>query len=317
MARKNTNTEATQPPQTQVNPNQETAPDYESYLRSRCGGALRTAREKQGLSLNDVAAKLKISTKQIEAIEADDFSKLPEAIIVRGFIRNYAKLLKLDTEPLLDAYNVLVPNKEPLAFMVKPTSTMRVGTYQKPKIGQFLVLSILLVLALAAWFFYQHYIQKPSPVAPTASVEKLEPLPEQALPMAERVVEQSTELTLPPAPSQETLPVQPDAAITPSATNNAQAILAPANAVSTVVADNELIRLEIAAKQESWVSVTNAEGKQIYSKNIFAGSRETVDAKPPVELVVGNAMGTSLTVNGKAVDLAPHTRTNVARLKLE
>jgi len=307
-------------------------PDYLAYSRSRCGGALHIAREKQGLSLNDVASKLKISNKQIEAIESDNFAALPEATIVRGFIRNYAKLLKLDAEPLLDAYNVLVPSKQPLAFTIKPSSNMKVGSYKKPKTGRYIVIAILLVLALAAWLFYQHYIEKPSPTAPIASVDKLEPLPQQALPAAERAAEtaSTTEITLPPAVNSDgtIAPVTTDstqslntAPVTstpsPSATTNAQLILDPTAPVIAQEANANLMRLEIGASQETWVSVKDASGKEIYNKIVFAGSRQTLEAKPPLDIVFGNAAGANLTVNGKSVDLAPHTRVNVARLKLE
>lgn len=337
MARKNTdNVDVKQAPE-QANVSENLASstadanqaEYLAYSRSRCGGALRIAREKQGLSLNDVTSRLKISNKQIEAIEADNFTALPESTIVKGFIRNYAKLLKLDAGPLLDAYNVLVPSKEPLAFTIKPSSTMKVGGYKKPKTGRYIVFSVLLALALATWLFYQHYIEKPSPTAPIAGTEKLEPLPEQALPAVERM-EQSTEIALPPAtvdslnaPQSTNSPDSlnaPQAALTPnsSATANAQLMLNPnAASASTPVVDQRTTRLELAASQETWVSVVDAKGKQVYSKIIFAGGRETVEAKTPLELVIGNAIGTTLMVNGKSVDLAPHTRVNVARLKLE
>ncbi len=337
MARKNTdNIEVKQTPeQTDVSENLtsvDNANQAESliYSRSRCGGALRVAREKQGLSLNDVTSRLKISNKQLEAIEADHFDALPESTIVRGFIRNYAKLLQLDAEPLLDAYNVLVPNKEPLAFTIQPSSAIRVGGYKKPKTGRYIVLSVLLALALAVWLFYQHYIEKPSPTVPIANIEKLESLPEQALPAVERM-EQSTEITLPPATSGGSLN-SPQSLNSPESLSTAQTTLSPnstattnaqlildsnAASVNAPVVAESMVRLELAASQETWVSVVDAKGKQTYSKIIFAGGRETVEAKAPLELVVGNAIGTTVMVNGKTVDLAPHTRINVARLKLE
>lgn len=338
MARKDTdNVEVMKTPeQANVSENLTSADDasqaeHLNYSRSRCGGALRIAREKQGLSLNDVTSRLKISNKQLEAIEADNFAALPEATIVKGFIRNYAKLLKLDAEPLLDAYNVLVPNREPLAFAVKPSSTMRVGGgYKKTNTGRYIALGVVLVLSLAVWFFYQHYIEKPSPTAPSATIEKLEP-PEQALPAAERMEQQPTEIILPPANSGDSLSA-PQSLNAPESLSAVQTTLVSNAAVTTnvqtvsdtsavsanaPVADNSMIRLELAASQETWVSVVDAKGQQIYNKNIFAGGREMIEANAPLELVVGNAAGATVVVNGKSVDLAPHTRSNVTRLKLE
>jgi cytoskeleton protein RodZ len=78
-----------------------------------------------------------------------------------------------------------------------------------------------------------------------------------------------------------------------------------------------MANLEFSANQETWVNVVDANGREVYSKTIFAGSRETVDVKPPVNVTVGNAGATTLTMNGKMVDLAPHSRNNVAHIKLE
>lgn len=286
------------------------------YSRSRCGGALRVAREKQGLSLNDVTNRLKISNKQLEAMEADNFIALPEPTIVKGFIRNYAKLLKLDAEPLLDAYHVLVPNKEPLAFMLKPSSSMRVDGYKKTNIARYVFSSVLLVLALVVWFFYQHYIEKPSPTAPIANIQKLENLPAQAL-SAREPLQQTTEITLPPANATDSLS-SIETFTSPESLNVAQtATLGSSLVANTPIVDNSMIRLEFVASKETWIRVVDAKGKQIYNKNISAGGREIVEAQAPLDLVIGNAAGATVVANGKPVDLAPHTRVNVARLKLE
>ena len=306
------------------------------YSLSRCGGALKTEREKQGLSVHDVAGKLKISGRQIESIEADQFALLPEATIVRGFIRNYAKLLKIQAEPLLDAYNVLVPTKEPLAFMLKPSSTMKVGSYKKPKTARYVTATLLLLLALGAWFFYQSYIQKPSPTLPIEDMETTGPLPQPALPAAERQ-EQSIDLTLPAPDATDVAPAETivnpasSSEITPAAANvsldNAVAFsssLVEAKPAEFNIAeanpfepDAGMAKLEFNANQETWISVVDANGKQLYNKTIFAGSRESFNAKPPINVVIGNASGVAMNINNKPLNLGPHTRSNVARVKVD
>lgn len=297
--------------------------EYLAHNRSRCGGALRTAREKHGLAVQDVASNLKISSRQIEAIEADQFANLPESTIVRGFIRNYAKLLKIEAEPLLDAYNVLVPNKEPLAFTIKPATTMKVSSYKKPKTGRYIWIGLFLLLALASWLFYQNYIEKPSPTLPIGGAEELERLPQSALPAAERaqqpLEQQPINIPLPPGATSEL--GQPGnsanaalvnlASPTESATNVALPQPEPAQALSGIA------KLEFNANQETWINIIDETGKEIYNKTIFAGSRESVAVKPPINVTVGNAGGTTITLNNKLVDLAPHTRSNVARIKVD
>jgi cytoskeleton protein RodZ len=315
--------------------------DVDGYNRSRCGGALRQAREAQGLSVQDVASKLRLGPKQIEAIETDNFAKLPEPTIVRGFIRNYAKLLKINAEPLLDAYTVIVPSNTQHQLTVKPSSNMQVTNGDKPKASTYIWAGLLALLALGAWLFYQNYIEKPNPTKPSANIESLsnetlEPLPEPALPAAERApqdattLQPSTELVLPPAADSTALPAPVDATVAPTDPNAPAAnapvaepvsalpvAAAPLAAIPAEPAPAGMYKLEFNATQETWVSVIDAEGKTIYDKIIFAGSRESIEAKPPLNVTVGNAGATSLNMNGKSIDLAPHSRNNVARIKLE
>ena len=69
-------------------------------LSSSPGARLAAARNASGWTVDQVATQLKITRHQILAIEADDYDVLPAPAIVRGFVRAYAKLLKLDSAPL-------------------------------------------------------------------------------------------------------------------------------------------------------------------------------------------------------------------------
>ncbi len=70
------------------------------------GDTLRRARESQGLSVADVANSLKLNPRQIDALESGRFDQLPGYAFTRGFLRNYARLLKLDAGPLLAGLQV-------------------------------------------------------------------------------------------------------------------------------------------------------------------------------------------------------------------
>lgn len=336
---------------------------------SRCGGALRAARESQGLTVHEIASRLRLSAKQIDAIEADNFAALPEATIVRGFIRNYAKQLKINAQPLLDAYVVIVPSAAPHELAVKPSTDMKMSSHEKSKSGSYALAALALLLALGVWLFYQHYVEKPSPTQPSSAVNDAGEnvaveatsapadavLPEAALPAAERAPEPaaadtqtSTALSLPaassalpannpapattssstaaalpttPLPAAQSSPSLPNSQLTASTTlsassNGAALNAAPANSLAPTPIPNGATKLEFNATQETWVNVTDANGRELYSKIIFAGSRESIDVKTPVNVTVGNAGGTSMSMNGKPVELAPHSRNNVAHIKL-
>ncbi len=64
------------------------------------GNALKSGREAQGLSLGDVSAKLRISTNYLEKLEQGNRNGLPSMAYIIGFVRSYAKLVKIDSDPL-------------------------------------------------------------------------------------------------------------------------------------------------------------------------------------------------------------------------
>ena len=72
------------------------------------GAALLKERRRQGLSLGDISRQLKLSVRQVEALERDDYSAYKGPVFIHGFIRNYAKLLGLDPEPLIRAADALL-----------------------------------------------------------------------------------------------------------------------------------------------------------------------------------------------------------------
>ncbi len=84
----------------------DTANTIDTSPRLNVGAALRAAREAQGLTVADVAERVKFSARQVEALEADDTSRLPQGTFLRGFIRSYARVLHLDESALLGSLAV-------------------------------------------------------------------------------------------------------------------------------------------------------------------------------------------------------------------
>jgi len=73
------------------------------------GRALAAARQARGMTVTEVALRLKFSPRKIEALETDRFDALPGPTIVRGMIRSYAKLVGLDAKPLVEALHQQQP----------------------------------------------------------------------------------------------------------------------------------------------------------------------------------------------------------------
>jgi transcriptional regulator with XRE-family HTH domain len=80
----------------------------------RIGDALRSARERRGLTLAEVEAQTKIRGKYLRALEAEDWDVLPSAAYVKGYLRTYARLVGIDADALVDEYRRQVEaNLEP------------------------------------------------------------------------------------------------------------------------------------------------------------------------------------------------------------
>ena len=131
------------------------------------GEILRKAREARGESLGDVAQILKLSSHQIDALESGRFNVLPGATFVRGFLRNYARYLGVDPEPLLAEIKDRIP--VPAAAPVAPIINAMPGA-SGPRPNRMFLISLVITAILAGliafgfsrgWF---NFLFKPSPV---------------------------------------------------------------------------------------------------------------------------------------------------------
>lgn len=259
------------------------------------GRQLRQAREAAQLSRHEVAQALKFSPRQIEALEADDYGALPGATIVRGFVRSYARLLRLDAAPLLRQLEAVMPS---MPAEVRPPENMGIANQPRGvrEFSPLVTVAIVLLIAaamLAAWHFFGASTTRPA--ATTAGAA----LPKQALesPQAQPLV---------PVPAE-----NPAAAPASAPIENVM----PPQAVEQADPAMPVLRFSFAAR--SWVEVTDANGQQLHSGENPGGTQLTLTGKPPFDVVVGNAGKVTLTYGEKRVDLAPYTRAEVARFTLE
>ncbi|MDH5512670.1 MAG: helix-turn-helix domain-containing protein, partial [Gammaproteobacteria bacterium] len=90
--------------------------DNASAPKSGPGRLLRQARLDLRLAPEDVAQILHLSSKQIMALEADDYQHLPGPTYIRGYLRSYAQLLGLVPEKVVDTYNSLMISAKPVSL---------------------------------------------------------------------------------------------------------------------------------------------------------------------------------------------------------
>lgn len=145
------------------------------------GVRLAEARELLKLSTADIARDLKLSVSQVEALEAGHFDRLPGAVFVRGFIRNYARLVKLNPDELLRAAGSSLPQQVPRPETPPsqdiPFPSARLGWWQK-----YVWMAAVVIAALA---FYEYFVSEEETVVTTHPVEVAPVPPPVALPTVE------------------------------------------------------------------------------------------------------------------------------------
>jgi cytoskeleton protein RodZ len=259
------------------------------------GEELARAREALGLSVADVAQQLKFAPRQIEALEQGRFERLPAGTFARGMVRGYARLLKLDPDPLVEriAERVATPdNAEVVASARKPipiTDTSR----RVNLVYAALSLALLGVIAAVALEWRQERARAARLSFVPAAQAPLEP---QRAAVASTVTPQLAPLSA-PAPSVE-----------PATEPAAEGERAAAPAAHRIV-----LRFE----RESWVEVRGRGGKVLTSALNAGGTERVVEGEGPFALVIGNAQHVRLTYDEQPVDLAPHIKVEVARFTLE
>jgi cytoskeleton protein RodZ len=263
----------------------------------RPGRALAEARVARNLTVAEVAQQLKLSATQVEALEADAYEQLPGPVFVRGFVRNYARLLELDGEAL--AAKVELPHVSSPASAAIPLS--RNIPFPEKGGSNWLPYVSVLALVIGVVVVYEVFFSSPSEVMVSAVMPK---------PAAAPVVVQPVVPVKEVAPvsvTSETLPVAE--AVTVTAVNE------PAPA--PVKPQAGMAELHFVFETDSWIEVRDRNERILFSQLNSAGTEHQMQGRRPLSVVIGNARGVRLTYNGQPFDLAPHTRVEVARFTLE
>lgn len=283
------------------------------------GQMLAAERERQGLSRADVAQRLHMSAYQIEAIENGDYARLPRGTFLRGFVRNYAKVLGIDAEPVLALLPEGAPSEKKPGIVV-PTQNIRFDPLGERLQSPYVKAAVLAVVAIAAAFAIMYWWLFIRPAPPGAGARK----PAVVAAPAAMPQQQAPEVPAaappgpPPFPTSARVETKLDTRKLEAPKPTASAVaVAPAKAGVQSPAPAEGSTLKFRFKGESWVEIRDARGKLLFSKLNPPGSETEVSGKPPFNVIVGNAPEVQLFYNDHEFDLEPHTKVAVARFTVE
>lgn len=265
------------------------------------GQTLREAREAQGLSVEEVATRLRLMQRQVDAIEADDFSSLGQPVFARGFVRNYAKLLDLPPEALLAR---MAGDSSDTRVVTQPPSPPPHSWLSSPWL---ILLMLGLVVAVAVPIALYLWLNSDSGEDELQTMPALLAVTRGAPAVAPPAADSATESAVPAE-----LPAEP-----PKAAVVVPAPEQPVAAAGSTEASSPARVLNFEFGGESWVEIRDGSGRMVHRQLNTPGSQVEVTGQPPFDLVVGNAAQVRMTYNGRPIDLEPYIEVTVARFSLE
>ena len=255
------------------------------------GQSLQYEREKQGLSVKEIAQQLRLSIAVINHLEDGSFDLLPELVYVRGYIRAYCKLLKIDSEPLL-GNSMLMPSRQiEEGFPPAMNDTFHRVTRLW---GSFVILSVIILLVAFWWIEQPRQFKELAQTVPVTTQE----------PILQKEGELFTRQTS--IDNEQTEPAFGSSAVATGQTKDVS------------IADDNVAEITINSANHSWVHVTDNSGEVLINQVLFPGYRETIRHMLPLDFKIGDARKVRIWVNGTEYDVKKHiSRLNTAFFSIE
>jgi cytoskeleton protein RodZ len=289
------------------------ASSQKELIPMRAGDLLRSRREKVGLSLERAAEIARLKPSVLAAIESDETAAIP-SVYLRGYIRTYARALGLEPADIEEQL-AQVQGAEPAVQSVFSVNTGRGRTERWIKASSYLAASA--VIAALAWQFTHEAVrfsQGDSELSQAATAASAE---------AERGSEEPSQQTR-PANTHLNASIAAVEVMRPRGERGGKAAAEQAWAAISGQEDGAGAapptgehRLIVSTSADSWVEIFDGQGAQLELDLIRAGHQRSYSGTGPFRVMLGRASAVELTLDGEPVDLAPHTRGNVARLTLE
>lgn len=243
------------------------------------GAWLRAQREARGVGLREIADSSKISLRYLEALETDRLDVLPAPVFTRGFLREYARVVGLDPDEVVNLYLVVARGREsePAESAVAPVADRsRAAGPSALGYGLLLLLAVAVFLGLAALFSWWSGRRSAEPAGDPASAEFAAVAPRS----------------------------EPSGAAEPSLAPDAAAgagspAVAGAAAVAAVPPPLEVV---LEFRQDCWVEFV-VDGKRRTSELRAGGELVRLEAADHVLLTLGNIEGVRVEVDGRELPL--------------
>jgi cytoskeleton protein RodZ len=274
----------------------------ENFRVTSFGAQLKKEREKQGITLEQIALSTKIGTRMLRALEEEHFDQLPGGIFNKGFIRAYARCLHMDEDQAVADYLAATspPAKndtnDPPPILEPPSREQNDNATGLPW-STFAVVLLIIALGFAAWGFYSSQSQKATrdSTPPAANSPHLSPTTEQSPPQQKPA--ESTTSSTPGKPTERTAATTPGES-TPSQSASAPASTATNSQLKPAVPANAPLLVLIKAREDSWLSIS-VDGEIVTRALLSAPAQKSIRAEKEIVIKAGNVGALDFEFNGK------------------
>ena len=273
------------------------------------GQLLRMHREKLGLTTEEIAKRIRLDIKIIEAVEKNEHDTLPAAIYVRGYLRSYAGVVGADAEQLIKLYNAdSQPSAPDILPEVKPPT--QASSSDKPVKAFTYLVSLGLVLLMLIWYQSNFVVEHsgdrnvtPTPteingVDTTFDVVIHPPGWRIQNGNQDEAVGDNLEV---PLPEEQLINNNPEVNVNASPT--ASETIAP-----------DIIKLKISL--DSWVEIYDSNAARLFHDLARQGEEYVITGKAPFNVQLGFAEGVTVEFNGNQFDHSSYAKNRVARFTL-
>ncbi len=280
------------------------------------GDVFRTARESAGYTITEVSDSLKLAEEIIKALENSQVDLLPAATFTQGYIRNYARFLKLPADDIIKAYNKIVPSEEPALIPTTGAPVQKTSHDTLVKLTSY-GLFFIVIMSLLLWWLQSDVTfstddsetvnEKLVPEVIAPSIEEID-IEEQV--QEERFSEKIIET---PNEKDEIKTIEKNT----STIKEAPVDQKPVEKKVTVTGEGEDL-LELSTDSESWTEVQDANGNRLFFELMKKGDIHQLKGTAPFRVFLGNAPTVKVNINNQDVDISNYIRQNkIAHISIQ
>lgn len=268
------------------------------------GGLFQQTRERQGLSLEQIASRTRIQQRHLQALEEEDFARLPAKVFVKGFVRSYARSLGLDEDNALQLFLTSSSNFYDRTQEEQQHIQVTLQAAHRKRFNWNLVVILFLVIGGVLYYLLPEKQEALPPIPESENPIPIDDKPDEVIPVPPPSIEELPS-SVSPETSVDTLiqPSPPSPDIAPSPPPPEPQPIAPSLPVSPVPkkaagSDGALV-LEIEATQLTWV-VVQSDDQAPHEALLQPGQQITWKANTQYLLTLGNAAGVVIRLNGES-----------------